>query len=696
MIPRVIALSAVAALLAFAAPSLAAGVAFTPSHAKVYVAGRQVPFERLAIAYNDPVAPANDSGVRSMLDLAQASIAWQPGTRFAVVTRADGTLITLTVGSAALSIGGTPVAMPFAPFYRDSDLYIPLIPLAKALELGVRGFAGGYVFVPQVLSITPRNESRRTVVSMTTSAPAAYRTAYDSRQGVLSVLFPGFGTDAQGTQRVSGGHATSIKVSESGPPGYPTTTVAIAVKKGVKFAAHRAAGAPVVDAVLATDEAALHLDDGTRAVGHVTLTPSAAPSAAASAKPSPIASPVPQSTTPPKALTSTSPPKASAPTQAPVTPAPTQPPVTPAPTPTAPSAAGNPGIQAQPETTDNGAATPSPTPQQIRITAANLAEIPGGGTRLTLTMSGGPVSFEWHRLDDPDNRFWLDIKGVTLVGPSQTLTSALPFVRDIHISQFALDPEPIVRITISPTQPIDVNIGPIAQSTDQMGVEIEAQPPAADAPKAGVGTVAWVVNPTPPPTRTPTQRDLVVIDPGHGGNDPGAANSGYGLVESKLTMQIALRLRADLQRQGWRVVMTRDGDYEVGDPNGDDAQELQARCDVANAAGARVFVSVHINSSVAHSLNGTTTYYWRPADRVFAQTVQNALVAADGIADDGVKRNNFYVIKHTDMPAVLVETAFLSNSGDAAELTRPAFLDKLAQGIANGIMEFTGGPQAPL
>jgi N-acetylmuramoyl-L-alanine amidase len=229
-----------------------------------------------------------------------------------------------------------------------------------------------------------------------------------------------------------------------------------------------------------------------------------------------------------------------------------------------------------------------------------------------------------------------------------------------------------------------------------MGVEIEAQPPAADAPKAGVGTVAWIVNPTPPPTRTPTQRDLVVIDPGHGGNDPGAANSGYGLVESKLTMQIALRLRSDLQRQGWRVVMTRDGDYEVGDPNGDDAQELQARCDVANAAGARVFVSVHINSSVAHSLNGTTTYYWRPADRAFAQTVQTALVAADGIADDGIKRNNFYVIKHTDMPAVLVETAFLSNAGDAAELTHPAFLDKLAQGIANGIMEFTGGPQAPL
>ena len=76
--------------------------------------------------------------------------------------------------------------------------------------------------------------------------------------------------------------------------------------------------------------------------------------------------------------------------------------------------------------------------------------------------------------------------------------------------------------------------------------------------------------------------------------------------------------------------------------------------------------------------------------------MQRSLVVADGITDDGVKRNNFYVIKHTDMPAVLVETAFLSNTHDSELLARPAFLDKLAQGIANGVMEFTGGPQAPL
>ncbi len=685
----------------------AAGVPVTPTNAKVYVAGREVAFDHLGIAYNDPVAPAGDRGVRTMLDLVQAQITWQPGTRFAVVTRADGVLITLTVGSAALSIDGSATTMPFAPFYRDSDLYLPLLPLAKALQLGVRGFRGGYVFVPQVLAIKAHSDAQRTVVEMTTSAPAAYRTSYDSKAQVLSIIFPGFGTDAQGTQPLSGRDGLDIRVAENGPPGFPTTTVAIDVKRGVKFAAHRVNGAPAIDAVLAKNETALHLDDGTRAVGHVSasqVNPTPASTSAATMSPTPLPSgtprvnsiatarPIAMATPTPGRINSTATPiprgTATLALRATATPTP-MPSASPSPLPA-------PGVSAQVEPTDNGSPSPTPTPPETRITDVSAIDIPGGGTRVTLTLTGGPVSFEWHRLADPDNRYWLDIKGVTLVGPSETLTSALPFVKAIHVTQFALDPEPVVRIAIEPTQPIDVNVGPVAQSNNQMGIEIERDLPAPDAPKAGVGVVAWVVTGTPPPTRTPTERDLVVIDPGHGGNDPGAANNSYGLVESHLTLAISLRLRDDLQRLGWRVVMTRDADYEVGDPNGDDAQELQARCDVANAAGARVFVSVHVNSSVAHSLNGTTTYYWRSADKVFAQAIQNSVVAADGITDDGVKRNDFYVIKHTDMPAVLIETAFLSNTHDSELLARPSFLDKLAQGIANGIMEFTGGPQAPL
>jgi N-acetylmuramoyl-L-alanine amidase len=186
-----------------------------------------------------------------------------------------------------------------------------------------------------------------------------------------------------------------------------------------------------------------------------------------------------------------------------------------------------------------------------------------------------------------------------------------------------------------------------------------------------------------------------VIDPGHGGNDPGALNPGMGLTESHLTLTIAKRLKDDLVRAGWRVTLTRDGDYEVGDPGGDDKQELQARCDIANAVGSRLFISVHINSSTSSSPNGITTYFWRPADRGFAQAIQNATAQASGDANVGVHREEFYVIRHTVMPALLVEAAYLSNGHDAALLSQQWFLERVADGIAQGVKDYTGGPPTP-
>ena len=108
-------------------------------------------------------------------------------------------------------------------------------------------------------------------------------------------------------------------------------------------------------------------------------------------------------------------------------------------------------------------------------------------------------------------------------------------------------------------------------------------------------------------------------------------DSGYyqfaGAVQPKINFNNAVSF--DYEGDG-------DGDYEVGDPNGNDKQELQARCDVANAAGARLFISVHINSSFSSAPSGLTTYYWRQDDRPFAQDVQSATAVASGEGDAGV------------------------------------------------------------
>jgi N-acetylmuramoyl-L-alanine amidase len=185
---------------------------------------------------------------------------------------------------------------------------------------------------------------------------------------------------------------------------------------------------------------------------------------------------------------------------------------------------------------------------------------------------------------------------------------------------------------------------------------------------------------------------LIVIDPGHGGSDDGAMHN--GLVEKELNLDISKRLRAILLARGWQVKMTRDTDVDVFAPNDSARDDLQARCDVANHAGARLFVSVHTNSFTSADQDGTTTYYFKADSYGLAQSVHARLAAALPTTDDGIHKDNFYVIHHTKMPAILVETAFLSNPADAALLKTSSFLQKIAVGIADGIGDFTGGPDS--
>ena len=676
------ALTAIILVAGQAAPVLAAvGVPFSPTRAQVWVAGRQITFSHLAIAYGDPVAPVDDPGLQAMLAAVAARASWQPGTGFVAITRADGRLVTFTVGSNAAGVDGVPVSMPFAPFSSGAQLYLPLLPLARALDLGVRGFHAGYVFVPQIVSVTPIYDGRRMIVRISGSAPLAWHSALKGQRPrqELTLSFGGFGTDLAGAHPIKSGVASSSIVAQTGPPGYPTTTVTIALKPGAKYAAHRNGSGATLDVMLAKEQALLGA-----------ASPSSTP-------PSVRVGVTPLATPPPRDMRSTPVPT---PTAAPL----------PSPSPAATSAGPSPvataeplGPGASPSASGEPAPSTSPSPSlpEQKITGVSLAETPTG-TRITLTLTG-PVAFEWHRLADPDNRYWLDIDNATLIGPAQTLASKLAFIKEIKVSQHLLQPNDVVRVSITPTQPIDVRVGTVVGAPNELGIEIESQPPAADAPMAGLGTtVAAGGSPSPsgapgsPAPTAPMKSNLIVIDPGHGGSDPGSLNPGYGLTESNLTLAISRKLQADLKRQGWQVEMTRDGDYDVGDPKGPDAQELQARCDIANAAGARLFVSVHINSSVSSAPNGATTYYWHPQDRAFAESVQNDMVAAMGVADDGVIRNNFYVIHHTVMPSILVEVAYLSNPHDATLLAESSFLDKIAAGIARGIGDYTGGPPGPV
>ena len=187
---------------------------------------------------------------------------------------------------------------------------------------------------------------------------------------------------------------------------------------------------------------------------------------------------------------------------------------------------------------------------------------------------------------------------------------------------------------------------------------------------------------------------VIVIDPGHGGNDSGAIGP-TGVMEKTVTLNIALRLQKLLEAEGATVYMTRSTDTEVSPKgaNASDIEELQARCDVANNHDADIFISIHNDSFTNGAAKGTTGYYYSRGSaksRDLADKVRSGVIDQIGTQSRGTQSCNFYVVKHTDMPATLVEVAFISNPEEEKLLNSDDGAQKAAQGIADGIADYFG------
>lgn len=182
--------------------------------------------------------------------------------------------------------------------------------------------------------------------------------------------------------------------------------------------------------------------------------------------------------------------------------------------------------------------------------------------------------------------------------------------------------------------------------------------------------------------KSPLQNKTIVVDPGHGGSDPGAT---CGNVQEKdLTLDIGLKLKSLLEQSGARVLMTRDKDISVN---------LYTRSGIANEINADIFISVHINAGDSASASGTETlYYPDPEKKLLAQAIQKAMVQSLGLADRGiVERPGLVVTRETRMPSALAEVAFITNSNDRALLLTDDFRQKAAEGIMDGIINYLTG-----
>ena len=199
---------------------------------------------------------------------------------------------------------------------------------------------------------------------------------------------------------------------------------------------------------------------------------------------------------------------------------------------------------------------------------------------------------------------------------------------------------------------------------------------------------------------------VIVLDPGHGGQDTGTQNKPLKLDEKGFTLDVANRLKALLVKQGYKVVMTRTNDRFVA---------LPERAEIANRAGADLFISIHFNAAPGSpTVKGSETYvmtprYHRstgsplrdPSDRVanpgnlndpwnavLGYHMHTQMLGKLGTVDRGLKRARFAVLRLVNSPAVLVEAGYLSNEAEARKIGTPAYRAAVAESLAQGVQAY--------
>lgn len=178
---------------------------------------------------------------------------------------------------------------------------------------------------------------------------------------------------------------------------------------------------------------------------------------------------------------------------------------------------------------------------------------------------------------------------------------------------------------------------------------------------------------------------IVILDPGHGGKDPGAVNSGHS--EKAIVLKVTNLVKQKLQNAGATVHMTRLGDTYPS---------LEERVSFTRNKFGEIFVSIHVNAATSTSAKGAETYFSISSgdqfeeDKKLATYINNEIVTNANMNNRGVKEANYYVTRNMMIPSVLVELGFISNSEDRQKLISDKYVEIYAQSIYNGIVDYYG------
>jgi len=276
------------------------------------------------------------------------------------------------------------------------------------------------------------------------------------------------------------------------------------------------------------------------------------------------------------------------------------------------------------------------------------------------------------RIEIPTAQFADHIKGPQLeVGsPLQRIR-----LRRETADSVAIFVRPASGVQLGPVNPVNARVLALVVQRSQMA-----------SPQSNPSTASTVQ--TPFPNWTPSQpsqrpipngRAIVIIDPGHGGPDPGAVGVG-GLQEKGIVLDIGRQVAGLLQQRGIQALLTRSDDRDL---------DLEPRVQMAEQADATVFVSIHANSIDLSrpDINGLETYYFQSGSDL-AQAIHQTILQSVRLPDRGVRTARFYVLRKTSMPSVLVEVGFVTGRDDAMKLANPSYRAQMADAIARGILQY--------
>lgn len=183
-------------------------------------------------------------------------------------------------------------------------------------------------------------------------------------------------------------------------------------------------------------------------------------------------------------------------------------------------------------------------------------------------------------------------------------------------------------------------------------------------------------------------KDIVVIDAGHGGHDPGKVGVNDAL-EKDINLQIAQKVKKHLEKNGIQVIMTREDDV-MEDTK---LEDMKKRVALINEIKPAITVSIHQNSYSDASVKGAQVFYYAGSEvsKGAASLMQEEMRKVDTENTRQIKSNSdFYMLKKTEVPTIIVECGFLSNPGEAEKLTSEEYQEEMAQAICNGIMVWLG------